>query len=190
MKAVSGKTWVQKAVFLEPKPLFSSAFTMWSRGWYLCMEFRMIWAWGEGEDRPWEWRGHNSAHSQAIQLCDGERRERGTSNPFPKRFSHFRTPRKGWGREHLSRKTFPPIDKESIRDPNTCSHDWRGLCLSQHLQHGCLKLPSNPAKQGVRSREICVSAPQPRHPQRMGQEGGGEGSAVLKIKSGPCSVPG
>lgn len=46
MKAVSGKTWVQKAVFLEPKPLFSSAFTMWSRGWYLCMEFRMVWGGG------------------------------------------------------------------------------------------------------------------------------------------------
>lgn len=63
MKAVSGKTWVQKAVFLEPKPLFSSAFTMWSRGWYLCMEFRMIWARGEGEDIPWEWRGHSAAHT-------------------------------------------------------------------------------------------------------------------------------
>lgn len=43
MKEVSGNTWVQKAVFLEPKALFSSAFTMWSRGWYLCMELRMIW---------------------------------------------------------------------------------------------------------------------------------------------------
>lgn len=42
MKAVSGKTWVQKAVFLEPKPLFSSAFTMWILGWYLCIEFKMI----------------------------------------------------------------------------------------------------------------------------------------------------
>ena len=42
MKAVSGKTCVQKAVFLEPKPLFSSAFTMWIRGWYLCIEFKMI----------------------------------------------------------------------------------------------------------------------------------------------------
>lgn len=42
MKAVSGKTWVQKAVFLEPKPLFSSALTMWSRGWYLCMELSII----------------------------------------------------------------------------------------------------------------------------------------------------
>lgn len=43
MKEVSGNTWVQKAVFLEPKALFSSAFTMCSRGWYLCMELRMIW---------------------------------------------------------------------------------------------------------------------------------------------------
>lgn len=43
MKEVSGNTWVQKAVFLEPKALFSSALTMWSRGWYLCMELRMIW---------------------------------------------------------------------------------------------------------------------------------------------------
>lgn len=43
MKEVSGNTWVQKAVFLEPKALFSSAFTMCSLGWYLCMELRMIW---------------------------------------------------------------------------------------------------------------------------------------------------
>ena len=43
MKAVSGKERVQNAVFLEPKPLFSSAFTTCSRGWYLCIEFRMIW---------------------------------------------------------------------------------------------------------------------------------------------------
>lgn len=42
MKEVSGNTWVQKAVFLEPKALFSSALTMCSRGWYLCMELRMI----------------------------------------------------------------------------------------------------------------------------------------------------
>lgn len=42
MKEVSGKTWVQKAVFLEPNALFSSAFTMCSRGWYLCIELRMI----------------------------------------------------------------------------------------------------------------------------------------------------
>lgn len=42
MKEVSGNTWVQKAVFLEPKALFSSALTMCSLGWYLCMELRMI----------------------------------------------------------------------------------------------------------------------------------------------------
>lgn len=42
MKAVSGKTWVQKAVFFEPKPLFSSALTIWRRGWYLCMELSII----------------------------------------------------------------------------------------------------------------------------------------------------
>lgn len=50
MKAVSEKTWVQKAVFLEPKPLFSSALTIWRRGWYLCMEFRII-CMGEGFER-------------------------------------------------------------------------------------------------------------------------------------------
>lgn len=78
MKAVSGKTWVQKAVFLEPKPLFSSAFTMWSRGWYLCMEFRMIWARGEGEDIPWEWRGHSATRTHSHG--EGERR---SSHPLP-----------------------------------------------------------------------------------------------------------
>lgn len=51
MKAVSGKTWVQKAVFLEPKPLFSSALTMWRRGWYLCMEFRIIYSGSGGFDK-------------------------------------------------------------------------------------------------------------------------------------------
>lgn len=90
MKAVSGKTWVQKAVFLEPKPLFSSAFTMWSRGWYLCMEFRMIWAGGEGE-------GMEGAQHGAIPLPKGGEGQRpaGTHCPFPKIFAHFRTPFEG-----------------------------------------------------------------------------------------------
>lgn len=73
MKAVSGKTWVQKAVFLEPKPLFSSAFTMCSRGWYLCMELRMIWAWGEGEDISWEWRGARCRAAPSPQTGRGKR---------------------------------------------------------------------------------------------------------------------
>lgn len=51
MKAVSGKMWVQKAVFLEPKPLFSSALTMWRRGWYLCMEFSIIYMGRGGFDK-------------------------------------------------------------------------------------------------------------------------------------------
>lgn len=51
MKAVSGKTCVQKAVFLEPKPLFSSALTMWRRGWYLCMEFSIIYMGRGGFDK-------------------------------------------------------------------------------------------------------------------------------------------
>lgn len=52
MKAVSEKTWVQKAVFFEPKPLFSSALTMWRRGWYLCMELRII-CMGGGFEKVW-----------------------------------------------------------------------------------------------------------------------------------------
>lgn len=52
MKAVSGNTWVQKAVFFEPKPLFSSALTMWRRGWYLCMELSIIWMGGKEKMIP------------------------------------------------------------------------------------------------------------------------------------------
>lgn len=93
MKAVSGKTWVQKAVFLEPKPLFSSALTMWSRGWYLCMEFRMIWAKG-GEDIPWEWRGHSAVHPHlhppATRGWGEEEGPAGPRIPFPKVFTLFR----------------------------------------------------------------------------------------------------
>ena len=51
MNAVSGKERVQNAVFLEPKPLFSSAFTTCSRGWYLCIEFRMIWKQNQNQFR-------------------------------------------------------------------------------------------------------------------------------------------
>lgn len=88
MKAVSGKTWVQKAVFLEPKPLFSSAFTMCSRGWYLCMEFRMIW--GAGENIPWGWREHSTAHTPPPPRCPGKGRgeeEEEERSPFPKTFT-------------------------------------------------------------------------------------------------------
>lgn len=84
MKAVSGKTWVQKAVFLEPKPLFSSAFTMCSRGWYLCMELRMIWAWGEEEDISWEWRG--GTMPRGPQPADRERKREGPADTPKKVF--------------------------------------------------------------------------------------------------------
>lgn len=120
MKAVSGKTWVQKAVFLEPKPLFSSAFTMWSRGWYLCMEFRMIWAREEGEDIPWEWRGHSAANPPPLP---GERRKRrrgvcSFSHPLPQSLHPFQgSPRRAdLGTRvpgHISQE--PPQTKEPVR---------------------------------------------------------------------------
>lgn len=120
MKAVSGKTWVQKAVFLEPKPLFSSAFTMCSRGWYLCMELRMIWAWGEEEDISWEWRG--GTMPRGPQPADRERKKRGTSRHSPKSFFPPQKlllfslpPQHGyylcWG--HLSPEKQPPYSQKS-----------------------------------------------------------------------------
>lgn len=124
MKAVSGKTWVQKAVFLEPKPLFSSAFTMWSRGWYLCMEFRMIWARGEGEDIPWEWRGYSTANPPTLPE-DGERRERKrtgarrSSRPLPQNLRPLQGSLSradcsaGFGGIYFPRN-HPPPDKEPV----------------------------------------------------------------------------
>lgn len=119
MKAVSGKTWVQKAVFLEPKPLFSSAFTMCSRGWYLCMELRMIWAWGEEEDISWEWRGARCCAAPSPQTGRGKERDQQT---LPKKFFPPQklllfspNPQHGyylcWG--HLSPEKQPPHSQKS-----------------------------------------------------------------------------
>lgn len=41
MNSVSGKTYVRKV--LNGSFIMSLARTMWNLGWYLCIEFRIVW---------------------------------------------------------------------------------------------------------------------------------------------------